>query len=65
MPTYEDLQAGMTMLAGFCIGIGIILRLLPVGECSECAHCRKARLTPTAFCQLHKMPIEQCRGMHD
>lgn len=65
MPTYDELREAMTLLTGFTIGVGILIRFLPVGECDKCPHCRTARLTPTAFCQLHKMPIEQCRGMHD
>ena len=32
------------MMGAILIFVGTILALLPVGECSECAHCRNERL---------------------
>lgn len=65
MPTYQELQDAMTLLAGFTLGIGILIRFLPVGECAQCPHCRKAR-TPSddPTCPLHKIPRSQCAAQH-
>ena len=34
----------ITVLAVALLGIGVVLYLLPIGTCSECGHCRLARL---------------------
>ena len=34
----------ITVLALSLIGVGLVIRMLPVGVCAECNHCRMARL---------------------
>jgi hypothetical protein len=65
MPTYHELQSAMTLLTGFTIGVGILVRFLPVGECDQCPHCRKARVpVDDPVCPLHKIPRSQCSEQH-
>lgn len=60
----------LTMLAAFMVGIGVLVFLLPVGSCSECAHCRnervsKVRAAPMAFCPLCRVQHAPGEGRHD
>ena len=34
----------ITALALTLIGVGIVVRMMPVGTCPECSHCRLVRL---------------------
>jgi hypothetical protein len=34
----------ITALALTLIGVGVVVRMMPVGTCPECSHCRQARL---------------------
>lgn len=50
----EDLQTLATFLVGTLFAVALYLALAPVGECSECDHCRKERLERKtyAFCPI-------------
>jgi hypothetical protein len=61
----EDYQTFLSALGFALICLGLILSMLPVGECDRCAHCRQARLDGKAprcpMCFKHHDPKERCQ----
>lgn len=63
-PSYEDLRTITTVCAFLLIGLALYLTRAPIGECSDCPHCRKVRAGIQEFCKLHGRPVNDCRNQH-
>jgi hypothetical protein len=50
-------------LAVTLILFGVLVLFMPVGECSECPHCRIQRLAGS-YCFEHKTSRSQCFDQH-
>jgi hypothetical protein len=63
-------QGLITLMGGVLVGAAFLIRLLPVGQCDKCAHCRFERLQQKAaasleFCPLCRRPHAPGDGEHD
>jgi hypothetical protein len=55
-------QMLITLMSGVMIGAALLIKMLPVGQCEKCAHCRFERLQEKAAASLQFCPL--CRRAH-
>jgi uncharacterized membrane protein len=62
--TPADYQGFLSALGFALICLGLVLSMLPVGECDKCAHCREQRMKGTTprcvMCLKRHDPKERC-----